>query len=143
MWTLKEKTDAVVEWAKQWEGFDEFLKLNAIVIDEGQATLVTDPQDISLIKYIDGTDIREYAFDLRMVLPWSNGYDQINDNSMAFAVALQDWVVEQRAKQNYPAWEDATITDIQPTQTMPKLNMVYQEDALAEYLVHVLINYQE
>ena len=143
MWTLKDKTQAVVEWAKQWEGFDEFLKLNSIVIDEGQASLVTDPQDVSLVQYIDGTDIREYGFDLRMILPWSDGYDQTNDNSMAFAVMLQDWVVKQNEIGNYPDWGNALITNMQPTQTIPKLNMVYQEDALAEYLIHILINYEE
>lgn len=143
MWTLKEKTDAVVDWAKKWDGFGDFLKLNSIVIDEGQATLVTDPKDVSILKYIDGTDIRQYAFQLRMVLPWSDGYDSVNENSLAFAVKLQDWLVEQDKEGKYPEWEDTLITSLLPTQTIPALNFVYQEDSLAEYLIPVLIKYEE
>lgn len=146
MWTITKKTDAVVEWAKQWEGFDGLLKLNSIVVEEGQATLTTDPKDVSdssIIQYIGGIDVRQYAFAFRVILPWSDGYDSTNENSLKFATEFQDWLVKQDKAGNYPEWEDALITSLLPTQTIPALNFVYQEDSLAEYLIPVLIKYEE
>lgn len=143
MLSLRDKTKAVVEWAKTWDGFDGYLKLNALVTEQGESTLVTEPVDRALTTYIDDTGVRQYAFTLRLVLPWSSGFDQTNENSMAYAVMLFDWVEEQNDIGNYPDWPGALITELLPTQSLPSVNFVYEEDGLAEYLIRFIINYEE
>lgn len=143
MLSLKDKVDKVIEWAKEFPGFDGYLKLNAIVTVNGEASLVTNPVDITDTKYIDGTADRRFLFNLRMILPWSGGFDGTNEQSMAFATSVYDWVVEQNALKSYPEWEGARITEIFPTQSFPTVNFVYEEDELAEYLVPVEIDYTE
>ncbi len=143
MLELKDKTQAVVEWAKRWDGFDGYLKLNAIVTESGDSTLVTETVDRVLQPYIDGTAIRQYAFTLRLVLPWSSGFDQTNDDSMEYAVKLFDWVVEQNHSGVYPDWPGARIMELLPTQSLPSMNFVYENDGLAEYLIRFIIDYEE
>lgn len=143
MLSLKDKASKTVEWAKGWEGFDDYLKLNAIVTLEGDAALVTNPVDQSIVKYIDGTADRRFVFMLRMILPWSDGFDGVNESSMAVAAKLYDWVVEQNVSKSYPEWEGAIITDLYPTQSYPAVNFIYEEDGLAEYLITVEIDYTE
>lgn len=143
MLTLKGKTDAVVEWAKKWDGFDGYLKLNSIVAEEGESTIVTDATDREVDKYIDGTANRQYQFNLRIVLPWSSGFDKTNSNSMEVAVMLYDWAESKNEARDYPDWEGALIVDLIPTLSMPRVNFVYEEDGLAEYLIPFIINYEE
>lgn len=143
MLSLKDKASKVVDWAKEWHGFDGYLKLNAIVTVEGEASLVTNPVDITDVKYIDGTAERRFLFNLRMILPWSDGFDGVNEKSMAFATELYDWVVEQNEAKSYPEWEGAVIGELFPTTSFPTVNFVYEEDERAEYLVSIEIDYKE
>lgn len=144
MLSLKEKTNKVIEWAKGWDGFNGYLKLNALIASDGEATIVTDATDNVLTEYINGDAIRQYYFNLRMVMPWSSGFDQTNQDSMAVAVQLYDWVEEQNATGNYPDWgDDALITEIANTQSQPQVNFIYEEDGLAEYLIACRIEYEE
>lgn len=143
MLILKGKTDAVREWAKQWDGFNGYLKLNALIAKEDERTIITEPSDVVIERYIDGTAKRMYGFNLRMVLPWSDGYDSTNRDSLAVAVQLYDWAVEQNANRNYPDWDGALITSLEPTQSMPSVNFIYEEEGLAEYLIPFVINYEE
>lgn len=143
MLSLKDKAGKVIDWAKEWDGFGGYLKLNAIVTVNGQASLVTNPVDITDVKYIDGTAERRFLFNLRMILPWSSGFDGTNEDSMALATELYDWVVEQNELKSYPQWEGAQITEVFPTKSFPTVNFVYEEDELAEYLVSVEIDYKE
>lgn len=143
MLSLKDKTSAVIDWAKEWDGFKGYLKLNAIVASESESTLVTDAVDTSLSVFIDGTAERVYAFNIRMVLPWSRGFDSTNEESMAFAVQLYDWIAEREARHEYPDWKGARISSLALTQSMPAVNFVYEEDELAEYIINCSIYYEE
>lgn len=143
MLSLKDKAEKVIDWAKEWDGFGGYLKLNAIVTVSGEASLVTNPVDVTDTRYIDGTADRRFLFNLRMILPWSSGFDGTNEDSMALATKLYDWVVLQNELKSYPEWEGATITEVFPTQSFPTVNFVYEEDELAEYFVSVEIDYTE
>lgn len=143
MLSLKDKTLAVVEWAREWEGFGGYLKLNALITEDGDSTLVTDATDNVITQYISGEAERRYSFNLRMVLPWSDGYDSTNENSMAYAVRLYDWLTERESAHEYPEWPGAKITALVMSQSLPQVNFIYEEDALAEYLIQCTINYEE
>lgn len=143
MLSLKDKTLAVVEWAREWDGFGGYLKLNALITEDGDSTLVTDTVDNVVTQYIGGEAIRQFSFTLRMVLPWSDGHDNTNENSMAYAVKLYDWLVERENAHEYPDWENAEITELVMRQSLPQVNFIYEEDSLAEYLIQCMINYEE
>lgn len=143
MSSVRDKARETVEWAKGWEGFDDYLKLNAIVTVNGESALVTDPVDITDVRYIDGTADRRFRFMFRMILPWSSGYDGTNERMMGIAESLYDWVVEMDARKEYPKWDGARITGVTPTKSYPEMGYVYEEDGLAEYIVAVEISYKE
>lgn len=143
MLLTRDKTKQVVEWAKGWEGFGDYLKLNALMAGQGEASVVTEVADYAVKEYIDGSADRVYLFSFKMVLPWSDGFDSTNQDSLEVAQQLYDWVVMQDEAERYPEWDDAVITSALPTYSMPKLNFVYEEDALAEYVIQVRIEYTE
>lgn len=143
MLSLKDKAKKTVEWAKGWDGFNDYLKLNALVAQDGNAALVTNPVDVYGTKYIDGTAKRRFLFMLRIVLPWSDGYDGTNEESLALATELYDWVTAQNEAKNYPDWEGAEITSVFPTQSFPEMGYIYETDGLAEYIITCEIEYEE
>lgn len=136
------KAKAVLEWAKGWEELDGFLKLNALITQEGQATLNTVTNDSIVQKYIDGTAIRHYTVQLKVITSWSDGYDPVNVEAERLASSWLDWVNRQ-FPENVPEWEGADITGIEALQNAPALNRVFENDSLAEYVIQAQITYIE
>lgn len=134
------KTYAALEWAKGWPNLDGYLKLNAIILFGDDATLDTTVNDAEVISYIDGTALREFTFQLRIIAPWSDGYDATNIEAMKLASEWQDWVSRQYDLGNVPDF-GANITAIESVKNAPALNAVYEKDNLAEYLIQARITY--
>lgn len=137
------KAGAVFEWLTEWPALNGYLKFNALLSKEDEASFNIVPRDYIVEQFIDGTAKRRYAFQLKAVLPWSEGYDSVNRDAEEMVASWLDWVSAQYAKGNVPQWEGATITDIAPTQNAPGLNFVYQDDGLAEYVFEAVIDYEE
>lgn len=137
---IEGKTDAVLEWAKTWEHLDGFLKLNAILTDDDDASLSTVFSDSKGEPFIDGSARHEYTFMLKLVLPWSDGHDPINAEAELLMEQWRDWVDEQYPA-NVPDW-DCEIEDIRALYDVPAVT-VYQEESLAEYNFQARIIYVE
>lgn len=143
MANIEGKTDAALEWAKGWSHLDGYLKLNALINEDGDATLTTTYDDAVIQKYIDGTAVRQFTFQLRVITSWSDGYDSTNIEAMKLATSWLDWVNEQYEIGNIPDFGDAEITSIEADQNTPALNKVDQDESLAEYLIQAVITYIE
>lgn len=142
------KTEAVEKWAKKWPEFDGYLKLNATTAELGESSLVTNYNDVIVDyedeAYIDGTAPRRYSFALNLILQWSDGYDDVNMESMKYASKLLDWVNDQMEEGNIPDFgEDAEITSIETEQNLPSLAAIFESEPLAQYTIAVRINYEE
>ena len=137
------KTAAMLEWAKTWPELDGYLKLNAFVTEDGEASLSPVQNDAVVTRYIDGTAARRYTFQLRMMTMWSGGFDPVNEAAEALAASWQDWVAAQYDLGNVPDFGGAKVTGIEPVYNVPALNFVYQDDGLAEYLIQAVVTYEE
>lgn len=138
------KTDAVTEWAKTWPDFDEYLKLNATTNEVGEASLVTNYTDVAVSEpFIDKTAPRRYTFSLNLILAWSDGYDDVNMESIRQASKLLDWVNDQFEEGNLPDFGGALITSIETDQNLPALNVVFPDESLAQYTIAARIDYIE
>lgn len=135
------KTNAALEWAKTWPYLDEFLKLNAILTDNDEASFQTVSSDSAGSPFIDGTAKHEYTFMLKLMLPWSDGYDPTNEEAEKLLERWADWVDEQ-FPDNVPDFGEAEIEDIRALYDVPAVT-VYQEDSLAEYNFQAQITYTE
>lgn len=140
---LKDKTPAVFDWLLTWPELDGYLKMNAILTEADSTSFNVVPNEAVVEAYIDGTARRRYTFQLKAVLPWSDGYDGVNAKAEQMVATWHDWVSSQYDAGNVPLWQGARITDIYPTQNAPGLNFVYQEDGLAEYVFEAVIDYEE
>lgn len=136
------KTAAVLEWAKGWPELDGYLKLNALIAEDGEATMATSYTDSPLETYNDGTAKRRYSFFLKVVTAWSDGYDPVNEDAEKLASSWLDWVNDQYPA-NVPDWPGASIVGIESAQGQPSLSAVYQDDGLAEYAIQAVITYIE
>lgn len=139
---IQGKTRAVYEWATGWPSLDGYLKLYAIITDDGEASIDPGFTDKVVTQYIDGTADREYKFMLRFVVPWSDGTNDVNLKAQELATDWYVWVSEQYPD-NVPDWPGAEINSITPSYNVPALNAVYQNDGLAEYAIEATINYTE
>lgn len=135
------KVDAALKWAKSWPQLDDFLKLNAILASDEDAALTTVYSDSRGEPFIDGSARHRMIFGLRMMLPWSDGFDQTNSDAERLMDQWQDWVDEQ-FPDNVPDFGDAQIEDIRSLYDVAAPT-VYQEDSLAEYNFQVQITYTE
>lgn len=139
---IKGKANKLLEWIKGWDGFDGYAKLNAIVAEEGDASLNIVVNDDVVEQYLDGTALRDYTFMIKMILPWSDGFDPVNVESENTAASLLDWI-DGQFPQNLPAWEGADIREITLVNNAPSLDTVDTEESIAEYSVIAKIRYVE
>lgn len=139
---IEGKADAAYEWAKGWPELDGYLKLNAMVTEDGEATMATEYNDVAVATYNDGTALRNYTFVLKVVTQWSDGYDRVNAEAERLAASWLDWVAAQYPE-NVPDWPGASIRSIEPAQNAPALDAVYEDDGLAVYAVQAVIEYIE
>lgn len=138
---LEGKTQAVKEWASTWPEIDGYIKLNAILGDRDEASMSTIHSDAKGKPYIDGTARHVYTFGLKMMLPWSDGYDDTNEEANRLMESWRDWVDEQFPG-NVPEWPGASIESIEAAYDEPAVT-VYQQDSLAEYTFIAKITYEE
>lgn len=136
----RDKTEAVIKWAKTWSQLDEYLKLNAILTEDGEASLNTIGTEKTGELFIDGTPkYLEYTFMFKMVLPWSDGYDDINADAQKLMEGWMDWVDDQ-FPDNVP--DIGEVESIEAVASDPTI-MVYQEESLAEYNFICKIRYND
>lgn len=138
---MEGKAEAALKWAKTWPELDEFLKMNAILTEDGDASLTTVYGDAKGMPFIDGTARHQFTFGLRMMLPWSDGYDPTNAQAERLIERWRDWVDEQFPA-NIPDWPGAEIDAIESLYDVPAVT-VYQDDSLAEYNFQARITYIE
>lgn len=138
---MQGKTDAALEWAKTWPKLDGFLKLNAILAQDGDASFNTAYSTSVIEKYVDGTAKRQFVFMLKMMLPWSDGYDPVNEEANALMESWRDWVDEQFPA-NVPDFKGAEIDGIEALYDVPAVT-VYADESVAEYNFQARIIYTE
>lgn len=139
---MREKTEKAFEWAKGWSGLDGYLKLNALVNKDGQASFNAVYNEVAIERYLDGTAKRQYTFQVRFVTRWSDGYDRVNLEAEKMVTEWLDWIDEQYELGNVPDW-GVDILDIEASQNIPALNAVYEDESLAEYVIQAVITYIE
>lgn len=139
---ITNKADKLIEWARQWEGFDGYLKMNALVNADGDASLNVIANERVIMQYIDGSAIREYTAQFKVVTPWSGENDPTNSDAERFLCGLVEWLNKQ-FPDNLPDWPGATITELHTQDNVPSLDFVHEQDELAEFSIILIITYQE
>lgn len=136
------KADAFLEWAKGWPYLEGYLKVNALTIAPGEASVSPLSEDWAIREYIDGTADRVYRAQMRLVMDWSDGYDSVNVDADAVANKWADWVNSQYKLGNVPEW-GAEITGIRTAENVAALNIVLEDESTAVYLFTCEIYYTE
>ena len=139
---MTDKAAAALEWARGWPYLQGYLKLNALTIAPGEAGIVPLASERVVRSYIDGTADRVYRMQMRLVLRWSDGYDEVNADADALANEWAAWVRSQHPE-NVPDWPGAEITEITTAEDCAALNVALQDESTAVYLFTCEIHYTE
>lgn len=137
------KAEAFLEWAKGWPYLQGYLKLNALTVAPGEASVNPVASERIIRQYIDGSADRVYRAQMRLVLHWSDGYDAVNADADALANQWAAWVNSQYDLGNLPVWEGCEITDIRTAEDQAALNIALQDESSAVYLFTCEIYYTE
>lgn len=134
------KAKALREWLQSWEGFSKFTRLNASVdsAEENSVTIVSN--DEVQQRYINGTALRDYTFEVRIGATWSSGNDTINETAQAWGEQLHDWLTSEAG---YPAWEGVEFVELVPLSNTPTLQAVDEGQRTALYSFQARITYRE
>lgn len=135
------KVDAVREWAKTWPQLDDLLKLNAIRNEDGDASFSPVFGPPTGKPLIDGREVRDFVFTMKMMLPWSDGHDPTNAEAERLMIEWIDWVNEQYPN-NVPDWPGAEIDSIEALYNVPAVT-TGEEEEMAEYLYQAKITFIE
>jgi len=133
------KGRAFLEWVQGWDGY---VKLNGMISDEGDLSVVISPNSEQLTQYIDGTSEHVLPFALTAMFPFSSGNDETNIDANELMEGWCDWILQQEQTSNYPNFQPATVTEISPVDQFPYLAMTYQGEKLAKYQFQCKITYE-
>lgn len=125
---------ALLEWAR---GFDQFLRLNVVCESEGDRALVTSTS-VPDVRYIDGRVDKRLDFALVLVEPWSEGYDMLNSDAMAYGEAWLDWVYEHQEIEGLPG----ELIELAPDDMEPVVVMVMADAMCAKYQFQAHVIYR-
>ncbi len=135
----KGKAQALREWLQGWEGFEEFTRLNALVQTAGESAVNIVYNDEVKQRYIDGTALRDYTFELLLATDWSAGNDSINVKAQEVGESLHDWLTSEAG---FPAW-DVDFVELIPLFNTPTLKAVNDDETAAVYSFQARITYRD
>lgn len=133
------KAKALREWLQSWESWETFTRLNATVEEAGENSVTIVANDEVQQRFINGTALRDYTFEVRLALDWSAGNDNVNETAQALGESFHDWLTSEAG---YPAW-DVEFVELVPLSNTPTLQAVDQDQGTALYSFQARITYRE
>ena len=131
-----------------WEWFAQCASITKLFFNfsgtEDEATVISTAGDIVLETYIDGSQRRRYSFELIRYLPATfEPNDPGNIAMMEDVEAIIEWVREQAASGNLPAFPNGqTAEEISVLDEYAGF-VVGQDDNMAKYMIPFAIDYQK
>lgn len=131
------RAGAITEWAKGWPWLNGYLKTNALMDTQDQATIDTSYSGEVVERYINGDKHMRGTFALAVMLPWSEGYDETNAEASDICEDWQVWV-----ESNVPAYLDGCqVLSMEPNVAFPAQDAVYPQEHLARYAMTIDVEY--
>lgn len=128
---------AIAEWARKWPWLKGYLKTNALMDEAEQATIDTSYSGEVVERYIDGSRRMRGTFAMAVMLPWSEGYDEVNDEASDVCEDWLEWV-----RDNQPEELDGReVVSMEPDYAFPAQDQVYTQERLARYALTIDVEY--
>ena len=135
---MASKHDAVRDWLLTCPSLTKlgFLFGRA---ESGGAVII--PSDTQLAAYVDGSELRRYAFELAIYLPASYRFGEGNVAQQEIVDGVAEWVAAQNAAGNLPAFP----TGCQPIEARVLESeapyIAAQDENVAKYVIPFAIDY--
>lgn len=110
--------------------------------DKSGATAISPAGDTLLEDYIDGSQRRQYAFDLVRFLPLSTAPNDASNVEMIEDVeSIVDWAREQDAAGNYPEMPSGCFADGVQTLETSTGYVAMEDQNMAKYMIPFALTY--
>lgn len=131
-----------------WEWFAQCASITKLFFNfsgtEDEATVISTAGDIVLGTYIDGSQRRRYSFELIRYLPATfKPNDPGNIAMMEDVEAIIEWVHEQAASGNLPAFPTGCAVEEISVLDEYAGSVVGQDDNMAKYMIPFAIDYMK
>ena len=135
-----DKNKAVYEYLQTYPQLHNWLYFNTIINAPENASMLT-ADDVVLQSYIDGTEIRNYIFEVAFLKEYDTGTSEINADALEETTHFIEWIEEQNTNGNFPVFnENEEVQGSEVNNTVPSM-AVDQNSGVARYTINVVISY--
>ena len=136
------KTNAMLEFLKQYPPLDGFIKLNSSTNEVGEVAMNTVYGDDVVSEYTSGDADKEFVFAIVEYKEHSPNYNSINLESIVSSQDFMEWIDQQNRKRNFPNFGmNCEIYEIRNLQNMP--NLAGADETTGKYMFLVKVRYTE
>lgn len=136
-----DKNKALMEYIAEYPQVYSWIYFNTITMLPGNTSLLTDADQL-ITSYINGSEEREYIFNVAFIHPYDTNTSDINVDAMAETENFINWIDEQNLIARYPDWSsnNLNITGIEVLSKIP-LMTIDNTTNTAQYVIQCRITY--
>lgn len=134
-----DRNEAVSDFIKTYPSLYSWLYFNTVNMQSGDVAMITD-EDREVNRFIDGTQEREYIFNIAFVQMYDNSTSDTNIQAMEETQNFNAWVKEQDSAQNYPDFGEDTVNSINVLSEIPLMG-IDENSNTASYMLQLSISY--
>lgn len=135
------RLETIRDWATGYPGYEGLMKLNALVMRDGDGGVMSEGVETVTEEYIDGAEVREAEISLYVSTPWSEGDDDLNSEAADLMEGWADWISSEW-RENPPVLDGAEVTAVTPLCTFPQIQYVNETGRVAVYKLTLEITIQ-
>lgn len=133
-----DKNKAIIDYINTYPQIYSWIYFNAVIMFPGNTSILTDA-DLLIEEYIDGSQSRQYIFNVAFVHSYDTNTSDINVDAMAETNNFINWIEENDLNNVYPVWNDP-ISSISVLSQIP-LMTIDTETSTAQYTLQCKIDY--
>lgn len=134
-----DRNEAVSDFIKTYPALYSWLYFNTVNMQSGDVAMITD-EDREVNMFIDGTQEREYIFNIAFVQMYDNSTSDTNMQAMEETQNFNAWIKEQNFARNYPDFGKDTVNSINVLSEIPLMG-IDENSNTASYMLQLSISY--
>jgi len=138
------KDKAVLEWLRGNDALRSLPLFGFMQNDVFSSCVVPMPSAAAQVEYMDGSRRKQYSFMLRLQVPLSQTYDEVNTEAMAMMRDWMAWLEAQEEAENYPDFGGGVYDyEVRVGANMPSVALAHADSGRAVLQLPAVIGYSE
>lgn len=134
-----DKNEAVSQFIANYPAIYSWIYFNVINMSPGDVSLITDSDNL-INSFIDGTELRDYVFNIAFIKTYDTGTSDINMEAMKEAQNFNEWIKEQDKNAIYPDFGNDDVLSMSVLSPIPLMSIDTDASA-ARYMLQIGVSY--